>query len=76
MLPNFLLLLYRRETAKSLLNVINKEFSTLPFCRRYLDRLGHNGYLIGVCIMKSCWGFGTLSLESGIGSVVGWLTAM
>ncbi|PBP22219.1 methionine aminopeptidase 2-like protein [Diplocarpon rosae] len=30
----------RIESAKKLLNVINKNFGTLPFCRRYLDRLG------------------------------------
>jgi hypothetical protein len=40
----------RRQTAKSLLKVINKEFGTLPFCRRYLDRLGQSGYLLGVSL--------------------------
>jgi methionyl aminopeptidase len=35
-------------SAKKLLNVINKNFGTLPFCRRYLDRLGQEKYLLGV----------------------------
>ncbi|KAG8428211.1 Methionine aminopeptidase 2 [Metarhizium acridum] len=30
----------RLSSAKTLLNVINKNFGTLPFCRRYLDRPG------------------------------------
>jgi methionyl aminopeptidase len=38
----------RLASAKSLLNVINKNFGTLPFCRRYLDRLGQDKYLLGV----------------------------
>ena len=38
----------RVESAKKLLNVINKNFGTLPFCRRYLDRLGQEKYLLGV----------------------------
>lgn len=38
----------RLSSAKSLLNVINKNFGTLPFCRRYLDRLGQEKYLLGV----------------------------
>jgi len=38
----------RTKSAKSLLNVINKEFSTLAFCRRWLDRLGENRYLMGL----------------------------
>ena len=39
----------RLSSAKSLLNTINKNFGTLPFCRRYLDRLGQEKYLLGVC---------------------------
>lgn len=35
-------------SAKKLLNVINKNFGTLPFCRRYLDRLGQEKYLVGL----------------------------
>lgn len=38
----------RLSSAKSLLNVVNKNFGTLPFCRRYLDRLGQDKYLLGV----------------------------
>lgn len=40
----------RLSSAKNLLNVINKNFGTLPFCRRYLDRLGQEKYLLGVCL--------------------------
>lgn len=43
----------RISSAKSLLNVINKNFGTLPFCRRYLDRLGQEKYLLGVCSSPS-----------------------
>jgi methionyl aminopeptidase len=38
----------RLTSAKNLLNVITKNFGTLPFCRRYLDRLGQEKYLLGV----------------------------
>lgn len=38
----------RLSSASKLLNVINKNFGTLPFCRRYLDRLGQEKYLLGV----------------------------
>ncbi|CAH7687813.1 peptidase M24, structural domain-containing protein, partial [Phakopsora pachyrhizi] len=30
--------------AKALLNTINKNFGTLPFCKRYLDRIGETRY--------------------------------
>jgi methionyl aminopeptidase len=40
----------RLSSAKNLLNVINKNFGTLPFCRRYLDRLGQDKYLLGVSL--------------------------
>lgn len=36
------------ESANKLLKVIDKNFGTLPFCRRYLDRLGQEKYLLGV----------------------------
>jgi methionine aminopeptidase len=39
---------YSLTTAKSLLNSINKNFGTLPFCRRYLDRAGESKYLLAV----------------------------
>lgn len=35
-------------SAKSLLKTIQKNFSTIPFCRRYLDRIGQDRYLLGV----------------------------
>ena len=38
----------RVSSAKSLLNVIKKNFGTLPWCRRYLDRLGEEKYLLGL----------------------------
>ena len=41
--------MYRLTSAKSLLKTINKEFGTLPFCRRYLDRVGESKYLLAVC---------------------------
>ena len=38
----------RVASAKSLLRSIDKNFGTLPWCRRYLDRLGHEKYLLGL----------------------------
>lgn len=38
----------RLVTAKSLLKTITASFGTLPFCRRYLDRLGESKYLLGL----------------------------
>lgn len=38
----------RVQSAKNLLRTIDKNFGTLPFCRRYLDRLGHDKYLLGL----------------------------
>jgi methionyl aminopeptidase len=38
----------RVQSAKTLLRTIEKNFGTLPFCRRYLDRLGHDKYLLGL----------------------------
>ncbi|KAI1395335.1 methionine aminopeptidase 2-like protein [Hypoxylon fuscum] len=38
----------RLSSAKSLLNVIKKNFGTLPFARRYIDRLGQEKYLLGL----------------------------
>lgn len=43
--PNIAL---RVSSARALLNAITKNFGTLPFCRRYLDRLGFDKYLLGV----------------------------
>ncbi|KAF9084104.1 Methionine aminopeptidase 2 [Mortierella sp. AD031] len=38
----------RLPRAKTLLNTINKEFGTLPFCRRYLDRVGEQKYMLAL----------------------------
>ncbi|KII93622.1 hypothetical protein PLICRDRAFT_35851 [Plicaturopsis crispa FD-325 SS-3] len=38
----------RLTSAKTLLNTINKNFGTIPFCRRYLDRLGESKYLLAL----------------------------
>jgi methionyl aminopeptidase len=36
------------QTARSLLKSIQKNFGTLPFCRRYLDRAGEKNYLLAL----------------------------
>ncbi|EJS44608.1 map2p [Saccharomyces arboricola H-6] len=36
------------ESAKNLLKTIDRNFGTLPFCRRYLDRLGQDKYLFAL----------------------------
>jgi len=41
----------RSAKAKGLLNTINQNFGTLPFCRRYLDRLGEEKYGVAVCLV-------------------------
>ncbi|KAF8560126.1 peptidase M24A methionine aminopeptidase [Imleria badia] len=38
----------RLTTAKSLLKSITSNFGTLPFCRRYLDRVGESKYLLAL----------------------------
>uniref|UniRef100_UPI00358F408F methionine aminopeptidase 2 n=1 Tax=Myxine glutinosa TaxID=7769 RepID=UPI00358F408F len=38
----------RLSRAKHLLNVINENFGTLAFCRRWLDRLGETKYLMAL----------------------------
>ncbi|KAF9664115.1 hypothetical protein SADUNF_Sadunf17G0122600 [Salix dunnii] len=38
----------RLPREKQLLAIINKNFSTLAFCRRYLDRLGEAKYLMAL----------------------------
>ncbi|KAL9042937.1 MAG: hypothetical protein Q9180_000227 [Flavoplaca navasiana] len=40
-------------SAKSLLNVIKKNFSTIPFCQRYLDRLGQESIYWSLTISSS-----------------------
>jgi methionyl aminopeptidase len=39
---------YRLPRARQLLNTINKNFGSLAFCRRYLDRLGETKYLLAL----------------------------
>ncbi|KAK4051834.1 Methionine aminopeptidase 2 [Microbotryomycetes sp. JL201] len=36
------------QSSKKLMNTINKNFGTLPWCRRYLDRLGESNYLLAL----------------------------
>ena len=36
------------QRAKNLLGVINKNFGTLAFCRRWLDRIGETKYLMAL----------------------------
>lgn len=43
----------RLSSAKSLLSTIKKNFGTLPWCRRYLDRIGCEKYLLGVSTIFS-----------------------
>jgi len=38
----------RLQKSKQLLNVINKNFGTLAFCRRWVDRLGETRYLMAL----------------------------
>ncbi|KAF8945197.1 Methionine aminopeptidase 2 [Haplosporangium gracile] len=38
----------RLPRAKTLFETINREFGTLAFCRRYLDRLGEDKYLLAL----------------------------
>ncbi|KAJ1804928.1 Methionine aminopeptidase 2, partial [Coemansia sp. RSA 2599] len=38
----------RLPSAKKLLGTIEKNFGTLPFCRRYVDRLGESHYYAGL----------------------------
>lgn len=38
----------RSAKARSLLSVIDKNFGTLAFCRRFLDRIGEEKYLMGL----------------------------
>lgn len=38
----------RLTSAKSLLRTVTTNFGTLPFCRRYLDRIGESKYLLAL----------------------------
>ena len=44
----FCVLFFRLQRSKQLLNTINQNFSTLAFCRRWLDRLGETKYLMAL----------------------------
>ena len=44
----FLCSIFRLQRSKQLLNTINQNFSTLAFCRRWLDRLGETKYLMAL----------------------------
>ncbi|KZS93186.1 peptidase M24A, methionine aminopeptidase [Sistotremastrum niveocremeum HHB9708] len=46
--PNVPQVPIRLTSAKALLRTINKNFGTLPFCRRYLDRVGETKYLLAL----------------------------
>lgn len=38
----------RLDRARKLMDTIDKNFGTLPFCRRYLDRIGEEKYLLAL----------------------------
>ncbi|EPZ31152.1 peptidase M24A, methionine aminopeptidase [Rozella allomycis CSF55] len=44
----------RSARAKGLLSTINKNFGTLAFCRRYLDRIGETNYLLALKQLVDC----------------------
>lgn len=43
-----IIFLYRLQRSKALLNTISKNFGTLAFCRRWLDRLGETKYIMAL----------------------------
>lgn len=40
----------RHDSSKRLLASIDKNFGTLPWCKRYLDRTGEKGYALAVSL--------------------------
>jgi methionyl aminopeptidase len=50
LLVRLLMRVHSLGLAKQLLNTINKEFGTLPFCRRYLERIGETKHLLAVSV--------------------------
>ncbi len=44
-------LLDSSQSARSLLKSIQRNFGTVPFCRRYLDRAGEKNYLLAVRLL-------------------------
>ncbi|OKL61320.1 Methionine aminopeptidase 2-2 [Talaromyces atroroseus] len=59
-------------SARSLLKTINQNFGTIVFCRRYLDRLGLDKYLLG---MNSLISHGIVDMYSPLNDVSGSYTA-
>lgn len=51
----------RLPRAKQLLATIDKNFSTLAFCKRYLDRLGETKYLMA---LKNLCDAGVIQVQS------------
>jgi len=62
----------RLAKAKQLLNVINQNFGTLAFCRRYLDRIGQTKYLMA---LKSLCDNGVVDAYPPLCDVKGCFTA-
>ena len=62
----------RLQRAKALLGVINQHFSTLAFCRRWLDRLGQTKYLMA---LKNLCDVGIVSAYPPLCDVKGSYTA-
>ncbi|KAK4699945.1 methionyl aminopeptidase, partial [Phenoliferia sp. Uapishka_3] len=60
-------------SSKKLLSTINKQFGTLPFCRRYLDRVGEKAYLLALNDLVSkdiVQGYPPLSDSQGFASTL------
>jgi len=51
------------------LKTISKEFGTLTFCRRYLDRLGESKYLFPVTSFRLCYDHLTSLMLCSLGEV-------
>lgn len=62
----------RLARSKTLLATINKSFDTIPFCRRYLDRLGETKYLLG---LKNLCEVGVLDMHPPLVEAKGTYTA-
>lgn len=62
----------RLPRAKQLLNTINKNFGTLAFCPRYLDRIGETKYLFA---LKSLTDSGVLTAHPPLSDIKGSYTA-
>lgn len=43
----------RHDSSKRLLASIDKNFGTLPWCKRYLDRTGEKGYALAVSFFSA-----------------------